>query len=170
MRMKPGNLALSSLAGALALVAGCGAEAPVVSPPAPKHPIVGIYDLDATLRSYTTTYPTVVVSPAGSTTLAGTITVLDTLLPAGLDTVRLAASANVVLNRQSTPGAVATDATLLVTGDTMGVRVSFFQPANGLALSGKFAGDSIVGDLVYTTAFGRAQEYYLGSYVLRRRR
>jgi hypothetical protein len=157
------------------------------SPSGPKHPIVGVYDITASLQTYEYTsgtsmpytYSTV---PAGPATLSGTLTIDDTVVtkpgmvefPLYLAAMQETPCAGVnppCTSAGATRSAEYTTAytPLRVSGDTMGVSGGLGSPYETIVFkTGTFAGDSIVGTLDWNAKLGPAHEIYRGTYVARR--
>jgi hypothetical protein len=166
-----------SCAGAVILALACS---DATGPGEPRHPIVGVYDVTATLQTYE--YPTSTTMPytfdtvaAGSARLSGTLTIDDSVVvkPGTVELPEYAAYMQETDIAGNTRSADYTTAyvPLRVSGDSMGVSGVLGSAYESLVLpTGTFAGDSIVGTLEWDARLGPRHEIYRGTYVARRHR
>ena len=173
----------------IAIVAiGSAVDCRDATAPLPKHPIVGSYDLQAKLESYVfplgTNGPYDTVS-AGPAALSGTLTIADSVVhrdPAYLDLPVVRATITVVECTDSTctapaPSRVVTFTTddaigagLTIADDTMAVTGHINNRPEAITFrSGRFAGDSIAGRLLWSPRLSPGAAFYTGTFVARRR-
>lgn len=169
----------------VALLAGvlAGSCRETTAPRLAVHSIVGTFALTAELKTYTYAVDcavscTTATVPSGAASLAGSLVIADSVASASPSGLRVFAHAplRAVACTDANPRCSATfpertsdlPGDVVIRPDSTSVEATFSGSGEFITLKGRFAGDSIAGELRWYVGTGRAARWYDGTYVARR--